>query len=67
MLGATHIAGTGYDRVVPRGEPKVMFAVRLPGPLREAIRERAEEDGVAESQLVEEWLQAGLEAGPEHE
>jgi predicted HicB family RNase H-like nuclease len=47
---------------MPRGEPKVMFAVRLPGPLREALRERAQEDGVSETELVEEYIERGLEA-----
>jgi hypothetical protein len=47
---------------MPRGEPKVMFAVRLPSPLREALRERAQEDDVSETDLVQEYIERCLEA-----
>lgn len=46
---------------LPRGEPKVMFSVRLPGALRERIAERAQEDGVSEAELVADVLEEALD------
>lgn len=40
-----------------------MFAVRIPGPLREAIAERAEEAGISEADLVREAMEDFLEEG----
>ena len=47
---------------MPRGEPKVMFSVRLPSSLREAIAERAQEEDVSEADFVQRAIEAALEA-----
>jgi metal-responsive CopG/Arc/MetJ family transcriptional regulator len=54
---------TGYTRSVPRGEPKVMFTVRLPGHLVEQLIEKAREEDVSRADLVERALEQYLE-GP---
>jgi hypothetical protein len=40
----------------------VMFAVRISTSMREAIRERAQDEDVSEAELVERIWELGLEA-----
>jgi predicted HicB family RNase H-like nuclease len=63
--GVLSMAQMGEGRVilpaVPRGEPKVMFAVRLPGHLVEQVIEKAREEGVSRADVVERALELYLE------
>lgn len=50
-----------YDPRMPRGEPKVMFSVRLPGDLVDRIVEAAEDAGESRATLSERAFEGELE------
>lgn len=46
---------------MPRGEPKVMFAVRLPGELVEQVLDLARGTGVSKTEIAERALTAEID------
>lgn len=55
-----HIERTTWEESEPATEPMVTYALRLPKPVIDQIRDAAEVRGVRVSALMREWLQERL-------
>lgn len=56
-------AEPGYDSKAELAASSVVFSVRMPQPMLEAIRQHAARDGVSTGTLIRSWLEERLVAG----